>query len=105
MSWSKNKELAQPNAKEPNNKAIPKYPQNIKVISVLLLIHRVFNALNVKGRELSCECPNQMNVVIREGKLQYLRENVGLEIKGNKDKPQDGEKVDEEVKNKEDACP
>ncbi|XP_047259536.1 uncharacterized protein LOC124892198, partial [Capsicum annuum] len=47
------------------------------------------------------ECPNRRNVILREGKLYYLGEEVGTESYEIDGKPQDGEQEEIEVQNEE----
>ncbi|PHU24845.1 hypothetical protein BC332_03177 [Capsicum chinense] len=88
--WNKNKDYKS-NDKKPIEKTTPKYPVRNK--------GNKYPTLNPKGFQCSkcqgCihkvrECPNQRNVILKDGKLYYFGEEVGLEDE-NDEKDQDGE--------------
>ncbi|PHT34891.1 Benzaldehyde dehydrogenase (NAD(+)) [Capsicum baccatum] len=63
----------------------------MKVNKFPLPIPRDFNASNAKGGGTRLVSANWRNIILREGKLYYLREEVVIESAKVDGKPQDGE--------------
>ncbi|PHT50872.1 hypothetical protein CQW23_10619 [Capsicum baccatum] len=98
-TWSKNKKVAQPssewnknkdcksNDKKPVVKTTPKYPPKHEGNKYPTPNPRGFQCFKCQGwGHKANECPNRRNVILREEKLYYLGEEVGLEADGNDEK-------------------
>ncbi|KAF3681277.1 hypothetical protein FXO38_01843 [Capsicum annuum] len=74
----------------------------MKVKKFPLPIPRDFNASNAKGGGTRLVSANWRNIILREGKLYYLREEVVIESAKVDGKPQDGEQEEVKMQGEED---